>query len=83
MSKKMKTNSHAYPFGIQKLSGGTEDSVAIVLRGKEYTPEQISAEILRALKNDADTKLGDVEYAVITVPAYFNEKQKICNKESG
>ena len=31
--------------GIQKLSGGTEDSVAIVLRGKEYTPEQISAEI--------------------------------------
>ena len=41
----MKTNSHAYPFGIQKLSGGTEDSVAIVLRGKEYTPEQISAEI--------------------------------------
>ena len=80
--QKMKTNSHAYPFGIQKLSGGTEDSVAIVLRGKEYTPEQISAEILRALKNDADTKLGDVEYAVITVPAYFNEKQKSATKKA-
>lgn len=80
--QKMKANSHSYPFGIQKMSGGTEDSVAIVLRGKEYTPEQISAEILRALKSDADTKLGDVEYAVITVPAYFNEKQKSATKKA-
>ena len=80
--QKMKADKHSYPFGIQKLSGGTEDSVAILLHGKEYTPEQISAEILRALKNDASNKLGDVEDAVITVPAYFNEKQKSATKKA-
>lgn len=80
--QKMKADKHSYPFGIQKLSGGTEDSVAILLHGKEYTPEQISAEILRSLKNDANNKLGDVEYAVITVPAYFNEKQKSATKKA-
>ena len=78
--KKMKSNTDAYPFGIDKLSGGTEDSVAIILRGRQYTPEQISAEILRSLKNDASTKLGDVEYAVITVPAYFNDRAGWCAK---
>lgn len=80
--QKMKADKHSYPFGIQKLSGGTEESVAILLHGKEYTPEQISAEILRALKNDASNKLGDVEYAVITVPAYFNEKQRSATKKA-
>ena len=80
--KKMKADKHTYPFGIQKLSSGTEDAVAILLKGKEYTPEQISAEILRSLKNDASNKLGDVEYAVITVPAYFNEKQKSATKKA-
>ena len=80
--QKMKADKHSYPFGIQKLSGGTEDSVAILLHGKEYTPEQVSAEILRALKNDANNKLGDVEFAVITVPAYFNEKQKSATKKA-
>lgn len=80
--QKMKMDKQAYPFGIQKLSGGTEDSVAIVLQGKEFTPEEISAEILRSLKNDASNKLGDVEFAVITVPAYFNEKQKSATKKA-
>lgn len=80
--QRMKGDKLSYPFGIQKLSGGTEDAVAILLQGKEYTPEQISAEILRSLKNDASNKLGDVEYAVITVPAYFNEKQKSATKKA-
>lgn len=80
--QKMKSDKQSYPFGIQKLSGGTEESVAILLHGKEYTPEQISAEILRSLKKDASDKLGDVEYAVITVPAYFNEKQKSATKRA-
>lgn len=80
--QKMKADKLSYPFGIQKLSGGTEDSVAILLHGKEYTPEQISAEILRSLKQDAQNKLGEIEYAVITVPAYFNEKQKSATKKA-
>lgn len=74
--QEMKKKDQHYPFGITKKTGGTEESVAIVLRGVEYTPEQISAEILRSLKDDASIKLGDVTHAVITVPAYFDEKQK-------
>ena len=53
------------------------------MNGKEHTPEQISAEILRQLKNDASIKLGgEVTHAVITVPAYFNEKQKAATRKA-
>lgn len=66
-----------YKFGITSLKGGTDDSVAVILGGKQYTPEQLSAEIIKKLKRDAEEKLGDeVTHAVITVPAYFTEKQK-------
>ena len=79
--QRMKNDHDMYPYGITKCSGGTEDSVAIILNGKEYTPEEISAEILRQLKNDASIKLADeVTHAVITVPAYFNEKQKTATR---
>ena len=81
--QKMKADKDMYPYGISKMSGGTEESVVIILNGKEYTPEQISAEILRQLKNDASIKLGDeVTHAVITVPAYFNEKQKAATRKA-
>ncbi len=66
-----------YKYGITSLKGGTDDAVAIILGGKQYTPEQLSSEILKKLKKDAEKKLGDeVTHAVITVPAYFTEKQK-------
>lgn len=81
--QKMQKDKDMYPYGIKKLSGGTEDSVAVVLNGREYTPEQISAEILRQIKNDASNKLNDeVTHAVITVPAYFNEKQKSATRKA-
>ena len=81
--QKMKADKDMYPYGISKYSGGTEDSVAIIMNGQEYTPEQISAEILRQLKNDASDKLNDeVTHAVITVPAYFNEKQKSATRKA-
>lgn len=81
--QKMKADKDMYPYGISKLSGGTDNSVAIIMKGTEYTPEQISAEILRQLKNDASVKLGDeVTHAVITVPAYFNEKQKTATRKA-
>jgi molecular chaperone DnaK len=70
-------SSHYYKFGITALQGGTDDAVAVVLGGKQFTPEQISSEILKKLKADAEERLGDeVTHAVITVPAYFTEKQK-------
>jgi molecular chaperone DnaK len=70
-------NSQFYKYSITSLKGGTDDAVSVILGGKQYTPEQLSAEILKKLKSDAEEKLGDeVTHAVITVPAYFTEKQK-------
>ena len=81
--QKMKADKDMYPYGISKMSGGTDESVVVIMNGKEYTPEQISAEILRQLKNDASVKLGgDITHAVITVPAYFNEKQKSATRKA-
>jgi len=54
------------------------------LKGKELTPEEISAFILRKLKEDAEKYLGEpVEKAVITVPAYFNDSQRQATKDAG
>ena len=70
-------NSNNFSFTITNLQGGTDDTVAVILGGKQYNPEQISAEILKKLVKDAEEKLKDeVTHAVITVPAYFTEKQK-------
>jgi len=77
MVQQMRADKDYYRYGIMPLEGGTEDAVAVALGGKQYTPEQISAEILKKLKADAEEKLGgEVTHAVITVPAYFTEKQK-------
>lgn len=81
--QKMKADKDMYPYGISKMSGGTDDSVTVIMSGREFSPEQISAQILRQLKEDASIKLGDeVTHAVITVPAYFNEKQKSATRKA-
>lgn len=52
--------------------------------GKDYTPQEISAKILRKLKDDASKYLGeDVTQAVITVPAYFNDTERQATKDAG
>ncbi|QBQ07554.1 molecular chaperone DnaK [Spiroplasma gladiatoris] len=54
------------------------------LEGKDYTPEQISAEILRYIKKYAEDKLGTkITKAVVTVPAYFNDAQRKATKDAG
>jgi molecular chaperone DnaK len=56
----------------------------VTMAGKSYTPQEISALILRAIKAAAETELGHpVQRAVITVPAYFNEVQRQATLEAG
>jgi len=61
---------------------GTDHTVAI--DGKKYTPQEISAMILRKLKEEAENYLGEtVTQAVITVPAYFTDSQRQATKDAG
>ena len=69
------------PFTINKLKNG---DAGITLKGELRPPAEISAMILRKLKEDAEKKLGEeVKQAVITVPAYFNDSQREATKVAG
>jgi molecular chaperone DnaK len=64
--------------------GGADDYVKIKVNDKEHTPPEISAIILRKLKESAESYLGHkVNKAVITVPAYFNDAQRQATKDAG
>jgi molecular chaperone DnaK len=59
-------------------------AVAIPIHGKNFSPEEISAEVLKKLKRDAEACFGEpVTRAVITVPAYFNDAQRNATKKAG
>src|SRR5688572_22014423 len=67
-----------------KVVGGPGGDVRVDVRGKQYSPPEISAMILQKLKADAEAKLGEtVDSAVITVPAYFNDDQRQATKDAG
>ena len=66
------------------VKSGQGGRAVVDIEGKEYTPEQISAEVLRKIKNDAEKRVGEpVNQAVITVPAYFNDAQRQATKDAG
>jgi molecular chaperone DnaK len=67
-----------------KVVAGPNGDVRVDVRGKQYSPPEISAMILQKLKADAEAKLGQtVDSAVITVPAYFNDDQRQATKDAG
>ena len=67
-----------------QVVGGANDFVKVRVGGKDYTPPEISAMILRKLKEAAESYLGHkVRKAVITVPAYFNDSQRQATKDAG
>ncbi len=68
------------PFEIKK----DNDRVKIAMGQKDYAPQEISAMVLRKLKEDAEEKTGEkIEEAVITVPAYFDDAQRKATKDAG
>lgn len=63
---------------------GRDHTVDVEVRGKAYTPQEVSAMILQKLKQDAEAYLGEeVTQAVITVPAYFTDAQRQATKDAG
>jgi molecular chaperone DnaK len=66
------------------VTGDSAGPARVRMHGQEFTPEEVSAAILRKLKADAEAALGEaVTRAVITVPAYFNDAQRNATKKAG
>ena len=67
-----------------KIVKGDNDTPRVEIDGRNYTPQEISAMILQKMKKTAEDYLGqEVNRAVITVPAYFNDAQRQATKEAG
>jgi molecular chaperone DnaK len=67
-----------------KVVGGPNDYVKVQIGDKQHTPQEVSAKVLRKLKEAAEAYLGHkVNKAVITVPAYFNDAQRQATKDAG
>ena len=79
--KEVQRDIESMPFEIIKASNG---DAWVKAQGKELSPPQISAEVLRKMKEAAEAYLGEkVTEAVITVPAYFNDSQRQATKDAG
>ncbi len=75
------TNPEGSIFEIKRKMGTNQK---VTIRGKDYTPQQISAFILQKIKRDAETFLGEkINKCVITVPAHFNDNQRQATKDAG
>ncbi len=77
----VKLDTKWLPYAIKE---GRDAMAVIEVEGKTFTPQEISAMILKKIKEDAEAYLGEkVEKAVITVPAYFDDSQRQATKQAG
>src|SRR5215467_8280319 len=77
----VRTDLPLLPF---EVSPESEHIIRLKIFGRDYTPPELSAFILRDLKRNAETALGEeIKNAVITVPAYFNDAQRQATKDAG
>lgn len=73
-----------WPFTVIEKDGNPFIQVDYLGETKTFSPQEISAMVLAKLKETAETKLGkEVKKAVITVPAYFNDSQRLSTKDAG
>ena len=80
-SEEIKKDISVLPYKIAKSSNG---DVCVSIKGKEYSPAEISSMVLQKMKQTAEDYLGEpVTEAVITVPAYFNDSQRQATKDAG
>jgi molecular chaperone DnaK len=80
-SPEVQSDAKILPYKIEQASNG---DIRINLRGKQYSPAEISSFILSNLKKTAEEYLGEtITDAVVTVPAYFNDSQRQATKDAG
>ena len=80
-SPEVQKDLEVLPYKIERAENG---DVRITLRGKHYSPAEISSYILASIKKSAEEHLGEkISDAVITVPAYFNDSQRQATKDAG
>ncbi|MFA5324512.1 MAG: molecular chaperone DnaK, partial [Smithella sp.] len=80
-SKEVQLDIKTIPYKITEASNG---DAQVTVRGKNYSPAEISAMILTKMKQTAEDYLGEkIKDAVITVPAYFNDSQRQATKDAG
>ena len=80
-SPEVKNDIKILPYKISKASNG---DAGVSVRGKDYSPAEISAMILQKMRETAEDYLGEkITEAVITVPAYFNDSQRQATKDAG
>jgi len=80
-SKEVQHDVKILPYKVEQASNG---DVRIGIRGKQYSPAEVSSFILANIKNTAEQYLGEkVTDAVITVPAYFDDSQRQATKDAG
>lgn len=84
MGKKFSEVSDEKKHASYKVEQGANDTVAVKIGDRSYTPQELSAMILQKMKSTAEDFLGqEVTEAVITVPAYFNDAERQATKEAG